>query len=287
MSNANYTFDVGTEDFYQKIIEGSHEKVIVVDFWASWCAPCKVLGPILEKVVTSFGGRVLLAKVNIEEHQELAVHFRIQSIPSVKIFSKGDVVHEFLGALPENQIMEIIKSVAGDEIGDALSKAESLIAEKKYDKAESIYKKLLEKDPKHSGALIGLARVALFQDNTDRARQLLSEVDEMDSLHDQAQSLAKSIEFVTICSASGGLESCRKNAEQNPGDLEALYKLGCCYAAENVFEQALDTFLTIVKRDTEYDEGKARTSMLTLFSILGQNHSLTRTYRDKLANALF
>lgn len=287
MGNSNFTFDVGVEDFYQKVIEGSHEKIIVVDFWASWCAPCKVLGPLLEKVVASFGGRVLLAKVNIEEHQELAVHFRIQSIPSVKIFSKGDIVQEFLGAIPENKIIEIIKSVAGDEMGDSLSKAETLITEKKYGKAEDIYKKLLEKEPKNSGAKIGLARIALVHGDTDSAEKLLSEIDEMDSLHEKALSLANSIEFFRVCTASGGLEKCRKNAEQDPGNLEMLYNLGCCYAADNAFEPAFDTFLSVVKRDSGFGEGKARTAMITLFSILGQNHELTRRYRDRLANALF
>lgn len=288
MSNESvYTMEVNADDFYQNVVEASHEKVIVVDFWADWCAPCKVLGPLLDKVVASFGGRVILAKVNIEQNQELAVHYKVQSIPSVKIFSKGEVAQEFVGALPENQIVSIITSVAGDEHSDILHQADTYLNEGKVSKAEALYKSMLTETADQSGALIGLARIAIMNGDTDQAGDFLSQVSEMDDRHEEAQSLRETLDFIQVCYASGGIENCVSHAESNADDLEAHYNLGCCYAANKSYEKALDTFLTVVKRDSHYGDGKARNAMLTLFTVLGQDSDLTKKYRDLLARALF
>lgn len=288
MSNDSvYTMEVNAGDFYQNVVEASHKKVIVVDFWADWCAPCKVLGPLLDKVVATFGGRVILAKVNIEQNQELAVQYQVQSIPSVKIFSKGDVVEEFVGALPENQIASIIASVAGDENSEILHQADAYLDSGKLSEAEALYKSVLAETADQSGALIGLARIAILNDDSNQAGDYLSQVSDMDDRHDEVQSLMDILDFIKICSASGGIENSITQAESNADDLESHYNLGCCYAANKSYDKALDSFLTVVKRDNHYGDGKARNAMLTLFTILGQDSDLTKKYRDLLARALF
>lgn len=288
MSNDSvYTMEVNAGDFYQNVVEASHKKVIVVDFWADWCAPCKVLGPLLDKVVATFGGRVILAKVNIEQNQELAVQYQVQSIPSVKIFSKGDVVEEFVGALPENQIASIIASVAGDENSEILHQADAYLDSGKLSEAEALYKSVLAETADQSGALIGLSRIAILNDDSNQAGDYLSQVSDMDDRHDEVQSLLETLDFIKVCSASGGIENSITQAESNADDLESHYNLGCCYAANKSYDKALDSFLTVVKRDNHYGDGKARNAMLTLFTILGQDSDLTKKYRDLLARALF
>ena len=285
--NVGYMIEVNTGDFYQKVIQASHEKVVVVDFWADWCSPCKILTPILEKVVASFGGRVILAKVNIEQNRELAVHYHVQSIPSVKIFSKGTAVEEFVGALPENQVASIIGAVAGDEHSEIIHQADVYLSEERFSEAETLYTSVLDNDPDQSGALIGLARIALMREDTSRADELLSQVSELDNRYEEAKSLLDTIDFIKICSKSGGVSSSIEKVKINPDDLEALYTLGCCYAANNSYEKAFDTFLSVIKRDSQFGNGKARNAMLTLFTILGKDNDLTAKYRDLLARTLF
>ena len=285
--NVGYMIEVNTGDFYQKVIQASHEKVVVVDFWADWCSPCKILTPILEKVVASFGGRVILAKVNIEQNRELAVHYHVQSIPSVKIFSKGTAVEEFVGALPENQVASIIGAVAGDEHSEIIHQADVYLNEERFSEAETLYTSVLDNDPDQSGALIGLARIALMREDTSRADELLSQVSELDNRYEEAKSLLDTIDFIKICSKSGGVSSSIEKVKINPDDLEALYTLGCCYAANNSYEKAFDTFLSVIKRDSQFGNGKARNAMLTLFTILGKDNDLTAKYRDLLARTLF
>ena len=285
--NSEYTIHVNTADFTQKVIDASHDRVVVVDFWAEWCGPCKMIGPILEKVVASFDGRVILAKLNVDQNQELAMQYRIQSIPAVKIFSDGAVREEFVGVLPEHEVAAIITAVAGDELGQSVQQADIYLSEERLAEAEALYSSVLDQAPGHSGACIGLARVAIMQGDTDRAHGLLSEVDESDARYDEAKSLLGTLEFIAVCNASGDMESCRARAERNPDDLDALYTLGCCYAAEGSFEEALKAFLSIVQRNSGFGDGKARIAMITLFTMLGQDSELTKHYREQLARALF
>ncbi|MCE5250001.1 thioredoxin [bacterium] len=284
---SEYVFEVSIDDFEQKVIAASHEKVVLVDFWAEWCSPCKMLGPVLEKTVASFNGRVVLAKVNVDNNRELAMRFRIQSIPSVKIFSRGDVVDEFIGVISESEILARLTSAAGDEKDEMIHHADALLQQEHLPEAEALYKKILQEIPDHSGALIGLARIALMNDDTVQAQELLSKVDQFDNRHEEAASLLGILDFIKVCNDSGGFDSCRSKLQQNPDDLDALYTMGNCFAAEARFEEALETFLGIVKRNATFGNGKARLAMITIFSILGHGNPVTSKYRELLARVLF
>jgi len=289
MMNTNNTiiFDVDSESFQQKVIQASHEHVIVVDFWAAWCGPCKMLGPVLEKVVASFGGRVRLAKVDVDRNRELAIRLNVQSIPTVKIVSKGAIVDEFVGALPEHEITAILNAIAGGEHDDMLRQAEAYEAAGSLSKAEKLYTSILNEEPENSIARVGLARTLLKNGSVDRAAEILSGIGEYDERYEEAKTLLESLDFIKVCHSSGDSGTWREKITKNPGDLDALYSLGCCYAAEKQYENALETFLSIVRRNSGYGEGKARKAMLTLFLMLGQDSELTVRYRELLARALF
>ena len=167
MNNTDLIYDVSSDDFNEKVIKASLRKTIVVDFWAEWCSPCKMLGPVLEDVVKSFNGKVSLAKVDIDGNQELAVMYGIQSIPAVKIFKDGEPVEEFIGVLPEHEILRIITSVAGNEADDEVGLADKLYIEGSLKEAETMYKSVLENNKKHSGALIGLAKIAVKKEDKE------------------------------------------------------------------------------------------------------------------------
>jgi putative thioredoxin len=260
---------------------------VVVDFWADWCDPCKALGPLLETIIASYEGAVILAKVNVDRNPQLAAQFGVRSIPTVKIFKNGTVADEFVGLISEREIREIIDSFTGDEIEKLLEYASRLAEGDQIDEAESVYTAILKRKPGHSGARIGLARVKIVNGEDDAARALLESVEETDARYGEARALLGLFEFVTVCERNGGLDACRKAAEDRPDDLETRYTLGCCYAAGDSHRGAFDTFLSIVKRDRGFVDGKAQKAMIILFSVLGNGHELTEEYRKKLAMELF
>lgn len=280
-------YDVSMENFQESVVDASFQRVIVVDFWAEWCAPCRMLGPILEKVVASMGDRIALAKVNVDENQQIAMQFRVQSIPTVKIIHEGRIVQEFTGALPENEIRSIIAEAAGETGEDPLASADRLIRDEQYEEAEKIYRALLEQAPDDSKAIIGLGRLAILKGDTEEAHSLLSSIDEMDEQYETAQTLLSTLQFSEVCVREGGMDAVNDRLKRNPDDLDTHYALGCCYAVSNEYEKALGEFLAIIKRDRSYNDGAARKAMVNMFSTLGQESDLTVRYRELLARELF
>ena len=287
MEKKGYLYDVNEHEFDEKVIKASHTALIIVDFWAEWCAPCKMLGPVLERVVLSFGGKVNLAKVNIDVNQELSMRFSIKSIPAVKIFKDGSVVEEFIGALPENDVFAIVQSIVNYEYDEKLARAVQLAGKGHTRKAESLYTSILEENPDHPGARVGLAHLAIKTGQKERARTLLAAVDELEKEYGEAQALLSLLDFMDICESSGGLEKNKKHVRQNPEDLTMHYMLGCCYVAHTLYREAFETFLYIIKKDKHFGDGKAKEAVITLFTLAGKESDLTREYRDRLARELF
>ncbi len=287
MDTASFIFDVGMRDFADRVINASMERPVLVDFWAPWCAPCKTLGPLLERVIASYGGKATLAKVNVDQNRELAAQFGVKSIPTVKIFLNGDIADEFTGMIAESELRSMIDALAVSDIDELLAYAAKLIEQEQFDEAESVYGSILGGDPENSAARIGLARLLILKGEDAAAEKLLNEIPETDSRYQEAQSLLGLFEFVKICEENGGTEKWSEAVEKNPEDPEARYNLGCCYAANSSFREAFDMFFFIVKKNRAFGEGKARQAMITLFNVLGPANELTEEYRRKLAMELF
>ena len=157
-------FDADESNFEELIIRGSEERVIVIDFWAPWCGPCKTLGPIIEEVVTSLGPGIALAKVNVDENQQLAMAFRVQGIPAVKIIHQGKLVQEFTGAVPREQIEAILRPLVPSAHEPDIEPAEQAAqraAMWDLDGAAIIFKSIFEEKPDDGDALLCLARISL------------------------------------------------------------------------------------------------------------------------------
>ncbi|HDY86835.1 MAG TPA: thioredoxin [bacterium] len=287
MNEIKYKYDVNSDEFDEKVIAASMERVIVVDFWAEWCGPCKMLGPILENVVKSFNGKVLLAKVDVDANQELALLYGIQSIPAVKVFKSGKLAEEFVGVMSEQEVKRIITSVAGDEIDEIVDHADKLLKEDRQKEAEKLYKSVIERNKDHPGALIGLAKIAIKNDDLERAKELLNTVDESVEQYNEARSLLAIINFSKVCNKAGGLEKSRESVEKTPGNLDLLYNLGCCYAVSSLYKEAFETFFSIIERNKDFGNGKAKDAILFLFNIVGQKSELTAENRGRLARILF
>ncbi|MFL2541317.1 MAG: thioredoxin [Candidatus Latescibacterota bacterium] len=186
-------FDVNEQNFEELVLQGSTQRVIVVDFWAPWCEPCKNLGPVLEEVVAELGPGIALAKINVDENQQLAAAFRVQGIPAVKIVKDGQMAQEFTGALPKDQIESILRPLVDDapipEDEVAAYEAEDLAASGDLSGAAHQYEKILEETPNDSAALLGLARIHLMQGNTETVQELVNLIEQVAPEYAQAQAL--------------------------------------------------------------------------------------------------
>ena len=280
-------FDVGEADFEERVIAASREHVVVVDFWAPWCAPCLTLAPVLDRVVRESAGRAVLAKANLDTSPGLASRFGIQAIPNVKVFRDGKVVLELTGALPEPELRRRLSTVLPSPADDLLTEGDRERQTGSLNTAKMRYRQVLETDPRHPAARLRLAEIALQEGDLMGAREMASQTPENAEEWETAASILACVDFALHCRKAGGKTACAQRAEEEQGDLGALYDLACCLAAEGEYRQALDLLLRILKQDKRYRDEAAKQAMLRIFSIVGQRSDLADEYRSELARALY
>ena len=226
MQTGPQTVDVDASNFEEVVIQGSQDRLVVVDFWAPWCGPCRTLGPILTEVVASLGDGAVLAKVNVDDNQQLAMAFAVQGIPAVKIVKNGQLVKEFTGALPREQIEEILRPLVpeaaadGEPGDDPLEHAASLAETGDLDGAARHYDEFLSDHPEDGGALLGLARVRQRQGEHEAVEAVVGRVKEGSSEYRPAQALLHLIGMGRTCGEAGGSEACSRRLEADPGRSE-------------------------------------------------------------------
>lgn len=281
---------VGQTQFEQQVINASHHGPVVVDFWASWCGPCRVLGPVLDRVVTSYGGKMTLVKINVEEpaNESLSTAFNIRGIPAVKIFHKGVVAREFVGALPESEIRKHLNAVMPSEADEWVNQARARQQQGELGESETLLRKALTASPSHAGANLELARILVGKRQLDEARESLSRVGmEHAREYEEAQGILARLEFMAACQQNGPAEELEKKIAADPNDLEARMRLGHCLAAREHYPEAMEQYLAVMKRNKRFEDESPRKSMLRIFSILGQRHPLVEDYRKRMASILY
>lgn len=273
--------EVTDATFAAEVLERSKSLPVVVDFWAPWCGPCRMLGPIIEKVAAENEGRVVLAKLNTDENPRTAMQYRIQGIPAVKAFKDGKVIAEFTGAYPEPQVRAFFQKVIGSA-GTGASTADDLLRKGDVAGAEREYRAILEKSPNDAGAIVGLATILLARGARDEAEKLL----ERAPTDRRAKALKHRIFLDEFRQKHAG-EDLEGEVRRNPRDPRARYRWGVMLAAQEKYEQALDELLESVRLDRSFADGAARKAMLAIFDILGLDSPVTREYQRRLSNILF
>jgi putative thioredoxin len=254
-------FDVGEADFQEQVLRRSFDVPVVVDFWAGWCAPCRVLGPILEQAVTARGGRVVLAKLDVDQAPRLSAAFGIQGIPAVKAFVDGRIVDEFVGAQPPAVVEGFVEALVPSQADLAAAEAAALGPAD----AEVRYREALAADPDSVPARVGLAGLAMVRGEVDEALELLGPVEHVP---EAAALLARA-------------RLAREGADQ-----ASPFAAAARIASDGAPETALDQLLAAVREGGERRE-PARRLMLDVFQLLGDDHPLTMRYRRNLTSALF
>lgn len=278
MTPSDFIVDVSESDFEYEVLSFSQNTPVVVDFWASWCQPCKALGPMLERLTEEAGGSFRLARVDVDANPNLALRYGVRSIPTVKAISQGQVVGEFAGLQPENRVREFLARLAPpSEAALAQEKADSLLAEHAWAEAEAIYRSLEEHKQTQPPVLLGLAKSLLGQGKSGEALFIL-------------RSFPASREYKTaelVLPLADAMMKFQKNELPDETDLDAMYRNSIRLAARGNHLAALDGLLDILRQDKRYRGDKARVTFLAILELLGANDPDARQYRGELAMVLF
>ena len=266
--------NVTAATFERDVLQASATVPVVVDFWAPWCAPCRALAPILEKLEREYGGRFRLAKVNLDDNPDIAAAIGVRSIPDVVAFRDGKAVARFLGAQPESRVRAFI---------DALLPSSSELA--RLEGGEANLREALALDPANDVARLDLAELLVEEGKSDEAERLLAEVQDNAALNARRDALRAAAGF-----ARGGGESeqaLRSRLAGDPDDLEARYALAQRHAAARGYREAMGELLAIVRKDKNWRDGEARKQLLALFTLAAADPDLVSEFRRKLATTLY
>lgn len=269
------------ETFEQDVFEKSHEAVVIVDFWAAWCAPCRQLAPILEGLAKELDGKFILVKANTEEVPEAAGQFQVSGIPAVFAVIDGEIVDGFQGALPEDQIRAWLDSLAAASTLAEAKRLEQLSPEG----AEAKYRNLVEQSPNDFEAKIGLGRTLLAQERIDECQEIIDELEKRGFLEPEAEKVKAALELQGM--KGEDVSEVRTQAAADPDNFNLQLQLAEALAGAQEYEEALQICLTIVEKDRKGVGDTARQVMIDIFRVLPDDSELTTNYRRKLSLALY
>ncbi|WP_297790832.1 thioredoxin [uncultured Marinobacter sp.] len=282
MSNSPYIFEANMENFQQKVMEASSTTPVLVDVWAEWCAPCKQLMPLLEKLAEEYQGGFMLAKVNADEQQQLTASLGVRSLPTVILVKDGQAVDGFNGALPESEIRKVLDKHVEAPREDPYEKAHRLWEGGDVEGALAILTDMNQKDPEDLKVLIDLAQLKAEMGDLETAEQVLESLPPEEKMQTQARQLAARIKFLKQSAELPPIKDLEMALEQDPKDPHALHQLALHHILQENNAQAMELLIRLMQSDSKYKDEVAKTTLIELFDKLGNNNPDVRTYRRKL-----
>lgn len=286
---ANKVIETTTARFRTEVLEESMRRVVLVDFWAPWCGPCKQLAPMLEKLVAAAGDKLTLAKMNIEAEPEVAEQLGIKSIPAVVAFQRGRPVDGFVGALPESEIRGFLERLVGpiDAPEDPMALTQALLAEGDIAGAHALLSELAAEDPPNPAVIAALAGLYVTAQQFDQARALLARLPESARSRPDVTAVAAALDNAEKAADLGEIGELRTRIGFDPNDLDAYFDLALALNARDEREEAAQALLEIIRRDRSWREDGARKQLLQFFEAWGPMDKAAISARRKLSTLLF
>ena len=286
----SFIIDITQDQFIEEVIEKSKSVPVLVDFWAPWCGPCKQLTPILEKLVNNKDGKIILAKINVDENQGIAGQLNIQSIPTVYGFVDGKPIDAFQGAQPESKIEaminKLIDATPGNEIPKILEEADFLFKDQKFEEAQKIYETLVGLDPGNPKVIGGLLRCLVQLKKYDDAREMIESLDDDTLKNEEILKINKLL--ANLKEDSGhDMEELKLFVKNNPNNKEKRFELAEKFLSSNESEHGFNELLTIFEQDPKWNEEAAKKKLLEYFDLLGFNDPNVLEARKKLSSLMF
>ncbi|SFC19728.1 thioredoxin [Marinospirillum celere] len=282
MSNSPYIIDITIENFQQVILEGSMQQPVLIDFWAEWCAPCKQLLPILTKLAEEYQGQFILAKVNIEEQQELAAQFQVRSVPTVMLVSQGQLVDQFNGAKPESEVRAFLEPHLTNPVDQIKEQIAQLIGAEQLDQALMLLQQVVSQLPEDYELQIQMARVLLQKGQAADAKAVLENLPETEKGRPEVKGLMSGLNFAERAPSAEQLA-----AVADRDDSEARYLKALDALVKADYDRAIDLLMAIMREDRSYDEGVAHKTLLEVFTLLGESNPLVVQSRRKLFTLMY
>ena len=287
----SHVIDINQDQFVEEVVEKSKTIPVIVDFWAPWCGPCKQLTPALESIVNKKNGKIILAKINVDENQAIAAQLKIQSIPTVYGFVEGRPIDAFQGAQPESKIEamidKLIDATPGNEIPRLLEEAESFFQGKEYEKAKNLYENLIALDPGNVKIISGLLRTLLQLKKFEDINEMLDSLDEKILEDSEIKKIKKLVDNLHGDENSSSINEIEKKLKSNPNDKNIRLELSIEHLKSNQIDKGFQELLILYEQDPKWNDEAAKKKLLEYFDMLGFNDPNVVEARKKLSSIMF
>ena len=287
MSENTNIIDVTEAEFNDQVIEASESKLIVVDFWAPWCGPCKQLTPILEKIISKSGDKITLVKINIDENQQIAAQLRIQSIPTVYAFKDKQIVNAFQGVIPEGQIIEFIEKCLGSKINEDFTEfyneIESAMAENKFEETKDTLLEFISKNSDEIKGICFYLECLIELKQFEEVEMFISSLEKDVQNKDEVKQVLKKMEIVKNNSSGPNINELLGKLESEPNNIDLILEISDKYFSMKQYENGMDLLLKNYPKNKDSIKNK----MVEFFAVLGNTDQITIQYRKKLSQLMF
>ena len=287
MSENTNIIDVTEAEFNDQVIEASESKLIVVDFWAPWCGPCKQLTPILEKIISKSGDKITLVKINIDENQQIAAQLRIQSIPTVYAFKDKQIVNAFQGVIPEGQIIEFIEKCLGSKINEDFTEfyneIESAMAENKFEETKDTLLEFISKNSDEIKGICFYLECLIELKQFEEVEMFISSLEKDVQKKDEVKQVLKKMEIVKNNSSGPNINELLGKLENEPNNIDLILEISDKYFSMKEYENGMDLLLKNYPKNKDSIKNK----MVEFFAVLGNTDQITIQYRKKLSQLMF